>query len=209
VGTGFVLRGAELHARLGDAPVLLTNAHVISDEGVDGALRPDEARVRFEVQARADPRYVPLTVSELLWSSPPAEIGDLGFAGERFDVSICRLDGPCLPARTLGLARRVPQVSAQSRAYIIGHPDGDGLQFSVADSELLAASADGKLVRYRTPTVGGSSGSPVFNAEWKVYAIHHAGSDEAPSLTGGPPGPANEGIALNAVRARLARLWGS
>lgn len=209
VGTGFVLRGADLHARLGDAPVLLTNAHVISDEGVEGALPSAEARVRFEVQARADPQYVPLTVAEVLWSSPPAEIGDRSCADDRFDVTLCRLGGPRLPARTLTLATRVPQVSAQSRAYVIGHPDGDGLQFSVADSELLAASADGKLVHYRTPTVGGSSGSPVFNAEWKVYAIHHAGSDQAPSLTGGSPGPANEGIALNAIRARLAQLWGS
>lgn len=209
VGTGFVVRGDALHPRLGAGPVLVTNAHVISDDGVDGALPSAEARVRFEVDARADRGYVPLAVQQLLWSSPPAEIGDVVRADSHFDVTLCTLAGPKPPSQLLMQAPRVPLPSAQSRAYIIGHPDGDGLQFSVADSELLAVGAGGKLVHYRTPTVGGSSGSPVFDADWKVYALHHAGSEQAPSLVGGAPGPANEGITLHAIRAALQRLWGS
>ena len=31
---------------------------------------------------------------------------------------------------------------------------------------------------------GGSSGSPVFNSDWDLIALHHAGSHEMPKLDG-------------------------
>jgi V8-like Glu-specific endopeptidase len=84
------------------------------------------------------------------------------------------------------------------RLYIIGHPGGRDLEFSLQDNYLLAASE--RLVHYRTPSEGGSSGSPVFGpTDWKVVALHHAGRNDMPRLDGQGTYEANEGIALAAL----------
>lgn len=199
VGTGFLARGSALHPSFGDGPVLVTNAHVIDPEGTDGALRPGDARVRFEVEARRTPQYAPLTVERILWSSPPGDVGVTGDPLQRCDVAICTLRGLDPKVRVLGVTRRPPLVSSTARAFIIGHPDGDGLQFSIADSELLDIDKDEKLVHYRTPTVGGSSGSPVFDLDWMVFAVHHAGDAEVPRLHGDGTYAANEGVSIGAL----------
>lgn len=209
VGTGFLVRGSVLHASFGDGAVLVTNAHVIDPEGADGALRLDDARVRFEVEARRAPQYASLTVERILWTSPPGDVGLTGDPLKRCDVTVCTLRGLDPKARVLDVARRPPLVSSTARAFIIGHPDGDGLQFSIADSELLDIDDAGKLVHYRTPTVGGSSGSPVFDLDWTVFAIHHAGDDAAPRLHGSGTYAANEGVSIGAlIRAIQADLGG-
>jgi V8-like Glu-specific endopeptidase len=71
------------------------------------------------------------------------------------------------------------------------------------DSVLLDIDDDERLVHYRTPTDPGSSGSPVFNVDWEVIAVHHGGSSETPRLRGDGRYEANEGIALSAVRRKL------
>jgi hypothetical protein len=205
VGTGFLVRGSALHPTFGDAPVLVTNAHVIDAEGTDGALRPEDARVRFEVEARRSPQYVPLAVEKILWTSPPGSLGVTGDPLQCCDVAVCALRGlDPAKARVLDVAKRPPLVSSAARAFIVGHPDGDGLQFSIADSELLDIDDAGKLVHYRTPTVGGSSGSPVFDLDWNVFAVHHAGDPEAPRLRGAGTYAANEGIAVGALIKAIA-----
>jgi hypothetical protein len=206
VGTGFLVRGSALHPGFGDAPVLVTNAHVIDPDGAtEGALRPADARVRFEVEARRAEQYAPLAVDRVLWTSPPGGIGVTGDPLEACDVTICALRGlDAAKARVLDVARRAPLVSSAARAFVVGHPDGDGLQFSIADSELLDIDDAGKLVHYRTPTVGGSSGSPVFDLDWNVFAVHHAGDPEAPRLHGAGTYAANEGISLGALAKAIA-----
>jgi endonuclease G len=46
------------------------------------------------------------------------------------------------------------------------------LSFSINDNLLLGY--DGRWVHYRAPTKGGRSGSPVFNQDWELIALHHA-----------------------------------
>ncbi|MBO3273159.1 S1 family peptidase [Hymenobacter defluvii] len=58
---------------------------------------------------------------------------------------------------------------APQRIYIIGHPDGGTLSLSLQDNLLLDYQEP--LIHYRTPTVGGSSGSPVFNQQWQLIGI--------------------------------------
>ncbi len=204
VGTGFLIQGSRLHTGLGDGPVFLTNAHVISESAQDGALRPEQALIRFEVQARrAVSTYVPLAIDRILWSSPPGELSDTVAGHGACDVTICKLKDIGVDSHMLDLAKGLPMISSASRAYIVGHPEGSGLQFSIADSELLDIDDQQKLVHYRTPTVGGSSGSPVFDLDWNVFAIHHAGATDTPRLHGTGTYAANEGISLLAIRAAL------
>jgi endonuclease/exonuclease/phosphatase family metal-dependent hydrolase len=56
-----------------------------------------------------------------------------------------------------------------------------------------------KVLRYRTDTEPGSSGSPVFNNDWQLVALHHAGYRE----DGGTA--VNEGIRISAIVAHLMR----
>jgi len=56
---------------------------------------------------------------------------------------------------------------------IIQHPNGDSKQIALTANEVL--SVWGHRLFYRADTEPGSSGSPVFNQDWKVIALHHAG----------------------------------
>jgi Trypsin-like peptidase domain/MAP3K TRAFs-binding domain len=193
VGSAFLVDGASIHP--GFPPVVIvTNAHVISPES---SLAHDRARVTFRALEDANASY---GIARILWSSPPQEL----------DTTVMELDGRPAEATAAPIARRRPQldVSPPPRTYIIGHPSGaDQVMLSVADNQLL--DADEVRVHYRTPTMGGSSGSPVFNRSWELIAVHHSGSAQMPRLHGkGGTYPANEGIWLERVAAEVKRALG-
>jgi V8-like Glu-specific endopeptidase len=87
---------------------------------------------------------------------------------------------------------------------VIGHPRGLAQpQFSLQDNVLL--DYDDRVLHYRSPTEGGSSGSPVFNNEWQLIGLHHAGGFNLPQLNeAGGTHAANEGITFDAIRRGLA-----
>lgn len=58
---------------------------------------------------------------------------------------------------------------------IIQHPNGERKQVCVRENRLLKYDDNGPYLWYQTDTVGGSSGSPVFNNSWEVVALHHSG----------------------------------
>ncbi len=59
---------------------------------------------------------------------------------------------------------------------IIQHPGSQRKQVCVRENKLLARTDD--VLWYSTDTLGGSSGSPVFNNDWQVVALHHMGIPE-------------------------------
>lgn len=56
---------------------------------------------------------------------------------------------------------------------IIHHPDGDYMQLSIREN--LFVKITPTSIWYETDTAPGSSGSPVFNDQWQVVALHHMG----------------------------------
>lgn len=56
---------------------------------------------------------------------------------------------------------------------IIQHPDGDPKQIALRGNQLVDVLPD--FLHYETDTAPGSSGSPVFNDQWEVVALHHSG----------------------------------
>ena len=79
------------------------------------------------------------------------------------------------------------------------------LSLSLNDNELLdSETLPGCKVHYRTPTEGGSSGSPIFTRSWELMAVHHYGGDAVPKLNGNAGTyEANEGTSIHALRAAL------
>jgi S1-C subfamily serine protease len=170
-----------------DEMFVITNAHVVS-ETIAGALFPDEAQITFEALGLEDS----FAVTELIFTSPP----------DQLDVSVLRVD-PAPPAvEPIPVAPRLPANDGQQRVYVIGHPLGGGLSFSLQDNVLLDLEAP--KLHYRAPTEPGSSGSPVFNAQWKLVALHHAGGTALPRLNGGKGTyAANEGLWIQSIREAL------
>jgi hypothetical protein len=197
LGTGFIIAGSWLKAAYGPGPVLVTNAHVIS-ETLAGAIRPAQARATFELEPEENASRKAYAVEEVLISSPPDDGTTPGF-----DTTVVRLKGLERTSGELTAAASLPMLDAKTRAYVIGHPRGSGLQISLHDSLLLDIDDEERRVHYRTPTDPGSSGSPVFTSQWKVMAVHHSGSSNTRRLHGDGSYEANEGIALAALRRHL------
>jgi hypothetical protein len=201
IGTGFLVEGRQLRDDFPDV-VLVTNAHVLGDANQPTGKHPDAldrdaALVTFRAlePGGACSEY---HVTQVLWSSPPSDL----------DTSIGALDAVPSDITPLPLATQRPRfdTDAPPRTYIIGHPQGMAQpMFSIRDNLLL--DADDTRVHYRTPTLGGSSGSPVFNSRWEVIALHHGGGEHMRRLNGKPGVyAANEGIWLERIRAALAAV---
>jgi hypothetical protein len=192
-GTGFVVSAAELGFGSKDELLLLTNAHVVSDdlkvhkrlaaETGQPPLWPHEARVDFTLD------NVLHKVDKLLWTSDPRML----------DATLLRLAPRLTMREVCPLDTTPPPIEkAYPRVYVVGHPGGRELTFSLSDNKVLGFRSP--KLHYRTPTEGGSSGSPVFTADWEVLALHHAGSKNLSTLDGKAEYPANEGIWIDAIR---------
>jgi hypothetical protein len=171
--------------------LLLTNAHVINATGSGGALTPDQARANFQGL-----KSVFEFDDAIVWSSPPEEL----------DATFLAFRDGAPDAEPLPLAsRKVRLTVPPPRIYIIGHPAGRDVELSLHDNKLLGSNE--RLLHYRTPTEGGSSGSPVFEeAAWKVVGLHHAGGWYQ-GLDGQTPPEyeANEGIPILAIQEATRR----
>jgi V8-like Glu-specific endopeptidase len=93
-----------------------------------------------------------------------------------------------------------PQVNQP--VTIIQHPLGQTKQIALTANKIIGINVNRLL--YMTDTEKGSSGSPVFNNDWKVIALHHAGKTEEDGgllvdpKTGEKRG-ANEGILIGSI----------
>jgi tetratricopeptide (TPR) repeat protein len=191
VGTGFLVRGADLfaNAALGDELVLVTNAHVLGTT-YPTALRMAQAAIRFD--GLGDLQRT-LKVKEILFESPVADL----------DTTIARLEAAVPGLAPLPLAAAEPPAferNTDRRLYVIGYPESGPLSISMEDSRQVGWKEP--RLHYRTPTEPGSSGSPVFDRDWQLIGLHHAGSATMRRLEGDGFYEANEAIWIHAIRAR-------
>lgn len=211
IGTGFLVSAADLGFDSGDELLVLTNHHVVNDQGASPGLPPDAVELVFEAADSATAHQV----DKVVWQSPVNQC----------DASALRLAAPIDGIGPLTFARALPILpedeseDAPPRVYIIGYPGGRDLAFSFQDNELLdhegpprgiPANPEACRVHYRTPTEGGSSGSPVFNARlWEVIALHHMGGKTMSRLNGRQGSySANEGIWVRSIAQAVARSRG-
>jgi len=57
---------------------------------------------------------------------------------------------------------------------ILQHPGGETMKLAIDTNGVTGVFKNSGLVQYVTKAIVGSSGSPCFNEDWKVVALHHA-----------------------------------
>lgn len=118
------------------------------------------------------------------------------------DWSVVRLTGDA--AKLFGyLELKEAKVDIDDFVNIIQHPGGEYKQIGLYHN--LVTSANDDVIQYLTDTLPGSSGSPVFNSDWEVVALHHSGGwFEEPNTS--TPVLRNEGININKIRQTLIKI---
>ena len=172
--------------------MVLTNAHVVSKVYSGTALRPPNAWCNFMLLGKR------IQMKSIVWSSEETTQWDATFLDLADSLT-------CDPLLLYGSA--VQMAEPPPRIYIIGHPGGRDIEFSLQDNRLIACNA--QKLHYRTPTEGGSSGSPIFDpVGWQVVGLHHAGRAQMPKLNGAPGEfyEANEGIAILGIQQKTRSL---
>ncbi len=56
---------------------------------------------------------------------------------------------------------------------IVQHPNGEPKQVALRENQIVDLMEN--FLHYKTDTAPGSSGTPVFNDEWELVALHHSG----------------------------------
>lgn len=87
-----------------------------------------------------------------------------------------------------------------SPLFIIQHPEAAPLKLALETNAIISLDSNRTRVRYRTNTEPGSSGSPCFDQNWTLVALHHSGVSQ-----GVPPFRCNEGIPIDTIAAAAGR----
>ena len=99
------------------------------------------------------------------------KIGDSPVGGDTAD--------PEAPARRwIDTAVNPPAVTAGSQVFILQHPKGEPLQLTVGT--IKEFNPNGTRVRYDANSKDGSSGSPCFDADLQIVALHHSHDPHIP-----------------------------
>ncbi|SDU29437.1 trypsin-like serine peptidase [Gordonia westfalica] len=181
-GTGFLVTPT----------LLMTNHHVLPDAEVAKA-----SVVEFDYQDDMDGRERPMQT----FSLDP----DTFFVSDRtLDFALTAVRGTADALRTFGVNRLTEAqgtIVIGEFTTIVQHPRGDKKMVSLRENKLVDILES--FVHYSADTEPGSSGSPVFNDQWEVVALHHA-SVRAPNR---PEfgGVVNEGTRISRIIAFLRR----
>jgi V8-like Glu-specific endopeptidase len=154
--------------------LVLTNAHVIN-------AIPDltEGGVRFNVGLQAKPEWRYFT-KQIAYSSH-----------KELDYALLQLNGP---VSGVPLALSAETAYPGQPANILQYPQGASLQVALRSNEVV--HVDPQRLYYVSDTEEGSSGSPVFDDDWRVIALHRAGVEDNAQR---PIKYANQGVPITAI----------
>jgi hypothetical protein len=213
-GTGFLV----------GADKVLTNYHVL-EQVLTGPVKPSAVTCRFDYKVLRDgsrSEGVVLSLHATDWrvddspfsaaekrGQPDAQLP----TADELDYALVRLERPLghepvapkagagapsrgwipIPASDPPFAEKMPLLIAQ-------HPDGQPLKLAIDTEGIIGLNANGTRVRYATNTEPGASGSPCFDMDWGLIALHHYGDPayHQPRY--------NQGVPIAAIHRRLTQL---
>ena len=143
--------------------LMLTNHHVF-----DTAQAAATSHVEFNYQDGIDGKLLEVTTFGF-------DPGRFFLADESLDFAIVAVQGSAEQLAPFGFNRLI---ESEGKALIgefvtiVQHPRGEKKQVALRENRIV----DGvpKFLHYTADTEPGSSGSPVFNDQWEVCALHHA-----------------------------------
>lgn len=169
--------------------LLLTNHHVLPDRETAGS-----SVIEFDYQDGLDGRPLKPTILRL-------DPESFFLADEELDFALVAVGAGADALARYGFN---PLIAAEGKAIvgdfvtIVQHPRGEKKQVALRENRIVQV-LDPQL-HYEADTEPGSSGSPVFNDQWEIVALHHA-SVAAPDRDE-LGGIVNEGIRIS----RLVRF---
>jgi endonuclease G, mitochondrial len=88
------------------------------------------------------------------------------------------------------------QLLPQSPLNILQHPEGGEMKISLSNNGVVKINKEKGLILYANQTKGGSSGSPCFDSDWKLVALHHKAMQTS-------FGSIREGILFSAIHRHI------
>jgi V8-like Glu-specific endopeptidase len=189
MGTGFLV----------GPDALLTNYHVLQPI-IDGTASSASVKFRFDYETRPDGTpsdgllvdlakpdekatwllgYALYSAAEAAGhpDDPPPTTTELDYALVRLARKIG--DEPVVvggaPRGWIEVPEAQPSFSGLPLWMILQHPNRKPLKLAFDTNPGVEVKHGGLRVRYSTNTEGGSSGSPCFDKDWKLLALHHYG----------------------------------
>lgn len=168
------------------ARLLLTNHHVLPDSGTAAG-----SVVEFDFQDGRDGRQLPTKTFAL-------DPESFFLADEDLDFALVAVGPGPEPLAGFGFNRLI---EARGKAVIgehvtiVQHPRGGKKQIALRENKIVDLAEP--MLHYEADTEPGSSGSPVFNDQWEIIALHHASvpAPDRPELGGFQ----NEGILVRKI----------
>lgn len=213
-------------AFLAGPDVGLTNYHVL-ERVINGTVGTSNVLVRFDYKRSGDGVVLNNGTEHRLpdadWlidASPPSPVDSLVDPGQQLpqedqlDYAVFRLlgepgeepiggtsAGPQSPSRGwIGAAATAEQFTAESTMFVLQHPAGAPLKLDFAP--VIGLNGNRTRVRHLVNTEQGSSGSPCFNRNLELVALHHGGD---PNFAVGHRPEYNEAVPFSAICQLLAQ----
>ena len=167
--------------------LMMTNNHVLEDE-----LQARDARIEFDFFEREDGATGPAQHFQV-------QPGLFFTTDAALDVTLVAVTPVNESGHAVADRGWIPLLAPSGKAVVgervsvIQHPNGFPQKVVLHDNKV--SDVDGHFLLYQADTMGGSSGSPVFNINWDLAALHHA-----------TVGHANEGVRISAIVTHLKAL---
>ncbi|MGD1912395.1 MAG: trypsin-like peptidase domain-containing protein [Rivularia sp. (in: cyanobacteria)] len=189
IGTGFLIA----------SNLVLTNYHVVYSENTDNPINLSDIILRFGCFTSTTGDEEKGQTFKLVNDKPILESSPT----DKLDYALIQVEDSIKQAQDITKAEcdfeNLPEKNMALN--ILQHPEGDSMKIAISSNAIANIFPNNGLIQYVNKTSSGSSGSPCFNEDWKVVALHHA--QKATHF-----GSIREGILLNSIYKEIEQHLG-